>query len=320
VSTRFPLAPFPRGWFQIGYGDALGYDLPLGMHFFGHDLVCFRRPDGHPVLADAVCPHLGASLADGAVEDGLLICPFHGWAYDSEGRNCRIPYAEKPNRGARLATWSVEERFGLLFAWYPRHEPPGWPLSDLQLPAEFAERLERADVIRNEYRVATHVQEVLENTVDTAHFIQLHRCLETPQVETWAEDHRFASLTKQVLRGAHDSRLESRVDSRLCGPGLNVNLIEWADSRIYSFLNATPVDVDDIVVWLQGCASAPGTIDEERLYDRAVLQEFQKDVNIFAVKRYIEAPLLAAGEKPIIDYRRWASQFYLNLPEPVGVS
>jgi len=33
-------------------------------------------------VADA-CPHMGASLADGTLEDGVVTCPWHGWRYDA---------------------------------------------------------------------------------------------------------------------------------------------------------------------------------------------------------------------------------------------
>jgi nitrite reductase (NADH) small subunit/3-phenylpropionate/trans-cinnamate dioxygenase ferredoxin subunit len=30
---------------------------------------------------DDLCPHMGASLAGGAVEDGIVTCPWHAWRF-----------------------------------------------------------------------------------------------------------------------------------------------------------------------------------------------------------------------------------------------
>lgn len=37
---------------------------------------------------DDRCPHAGASLSGGSIEDGLLVCPWHGRAYDPATGQC----------------------------------------------------------------------------------------------------------------------------------------------------------------------------------------------------------------------------------------
>ena len=81
----------PTGWFQVGWSAdiAIGDEVPL--HYFGRDLVAYRGLDGRVTVMDAHCRHLGANLAYGGcvVEDGIQ-CPFHGWVWNSDGRNVRI--------------------------------------------------------------------------------------------------------------------------------------------------------------------------------------------------------------------------------------
>ena len=31
---------------------------------------------------DGVCPHAGGPLGQGALQDHMLVCPWHGWEYD----------------------------------------------------------------------------------------------------------------------------------------------------------------------------------------------------------------------------------------------
>lgn len=44
------------------------------------DVAVFRTPDGFFALDD-LCPHMGASLAGGFVEDGCVTCPWHYWRF-----------------------------------------------------------------------------------------------------------------------------------------------------------------------------------------------------------------------------------------------
>ena len=57
----------------------------------GEDLVAWRV-DGETVIAPDACPHMGASLADARVEDGKLICPWHGLALGREGHGAWKTY------------------------------------------------------------------------------------------------------------------------------------------------------------------------------------------------------------------------------------
>ncbi len=49
--------------------------------------------DGHDYLAiNDFCPHMGASLADGEVQDGIVTCPWHSWRFRlNDGTWCDNP-------------------------------------------------------------------------------------------------------------------------------------------------------------------------------------------------------------------------------------
>ena len=46
----------------------------------GKLIAVFRCPDGVHAIDD-MCPHMGASLADGYVEAGVVTCPWHAWRF-----------------------------------------------------------------------------------------------------------------------------------------------------------------------------------------------------------------------------------------------
>jgi Domain of unknown function (DUF5914)/Rieske [2Fe-2S] domain len=89
------------GWFVLGASRALRSRRrkPQAHCVDGVELVSWLS-DGRVAAAPAACPHLGAHLADGRVDDaGLLRCPWHGLALpgspatrvDGQGRWSALP-------------------------------------------------------------------------------------------------------------------------------------------------------------------------------------------------------------------------------------
>lgn len=40
-------------------------------------------------VMDGICPHAGGPLGKGALNDGVVTCPWHGWQFDvSNGQHC----------------------------------------------------------------------------------------------------------------------------------------------------------------------------------------------------------------------------------------
>jgi nitrite reductase (NADH) small subunit/3-phenylpropionate/trans-cinnamate dioxygenase ferredoxin subunit len=43
-------------------------------------IAVFKQGDAYFAIDD-VCPHMGGSLSDGYVEDGIVTCPWHAWRF-----------------------------------------------------------------------------------------------------------------------------------------------------------------------------------------------------------------------------------------------
>ena len=55
-------------------------------------LVAIFQSDGRFFAIDDTCPHMGASLASGHLEDGTVICPWHAWRFSiCDGTWCDNP-------------------------------------------------------------------------------------------------------------------------------------------------------------------------------------------------------------------------------------
>jgi NAD(P)H-dependent nitrite reductase small subunit len=44
-------------------------------------LIAVFRANGQYFAIDDVCPHMGASLSGGYLEDGVVTCPWHAWRF-----------------------------------------------------------------------------------------------------------------------------------------------------------------------------------------------------------------------------------------------
>ena len=71
------------GWHVIDAVRAIG-EAPRRYLVANRELVVWRGRSGLLVAPNA-CPHLGASLADGHLRDGCLVCPWHGLVLGADG-------------------------------------------------------------------------------------------------------------------------------------------------------------------------------------------------------------------------------------------
>lgn len=71
-------------------------------------VAIFHDRDGFLALDDA-CPHQGASLGEGTLHGGTVICPWHGWVFDAGTGECRgVPGARARCYPARVSDGFVE--------------------------------------------------------------------------------------------------------------------------------------------------------------------------------------------------------------------
>jgi nitrite reductase (NADH) small subunit len=93
--------------------DALPLGRPVLLEVAGRRVALIRIADTVHALDD-VCPHAGGPLSDGAVLDGMVVCPYHTWMYDLATGVCRVP-----GRGARVAVYSTRVEAGEVWVELP---------------------------------------------------------------------------------------------------------------------------------------------------------------------------------------------------------
>jgi nitrite reductase/ring-hydroxylating ferredoxin subunit len=307
---RFPF-PMPYGWFKVALSSELAAGEILSRRYFDTELVLWRDGDGRPVAQAAYCAHLGAHLGvGGSITDGCIQCPFHGWTYDATGTNVRIPYADRPNAKAHLRTYPTVERAGIVLAWYhPQGVAPMWDV--MEVP-EFDDP-EYGPYEVFEFTIGSCMQEIGENGFDHAHFEFVHS---HPKVGT-TEKVEFDGVDRLVLTRQQFPSSKGPVDARIDvtgrGPG-------FAITRYQGLIDAsligcsTPIDDETTLVTFLFTLKNPDadehTARVARAFVDSVSREIGQDIPIWEHKAYVPAPALAPSEKPIMEYRRWYSQFY----------
>ncbi|RZA10385.1 MAG: aromatic ring-hydroxylating dioxygenase subunit alpha, partial [Proteobacteria bacterium] len=121
-------------WQPVALLDELEGDRPIkAVKLLGEHFVVFRDDTGRYGMLDRDCPHRGADLAFGRLEDGGVRCLFHGWLFDVQG-NCidtpAEPAGSKLCTRVKQAAYPVVEKSGMLFAYIGGGEPPAFPAFD----------------------------------------------------------------------------------------------------------------------------------------------------------------------------------------------
>lgn len=87
---------------------------PLRVLLDGAPIVLFRGPTGLAALADR-CPHRLVALSEGAIRDGTLECPYHGWRFDEQGHCVAIPGHLGGLPRCRVPRYAVTEAEGAIY-------------------------------------------------------------------------------------------------------------------------------------------------------------------------------------------------------------
>ena len=140
----------------------------------GERLVLFRDSGGQLGLIARHCPHRGADLCYGRLEENGLRCPFHGWHFDASGQCVEQPGEPEGSRmheNIRTTAYPVIERNGIIFAYMGPSAAPPLPQFDCFAAPD-------SHVFAFKGRWECNWLQALEVGIDPAHASFLHRFLE----------------------------------------------------------------------------------------------------------------------------------------------
>ncbi|WP_421682735.1 aromatic ring-hydroxylating dioxygenase subunit alpha [Stutzerimonas urumqiensis] len=89
---------------------------PLGRMICGERIVFYRGEGGRVAAVEDFCPHRGAPLSLGYVENGQLVCGYHGLVMGCDGQTVSMP-GQRVRGFPCNRSFPVVERYGFIWVW-----------------------------------------------------------------------------------------------------------------------------------------------------------------------------------------------------------
>lgn len=157
-------------WYAAASSAELTHQL-LPRMVLGEQLVLFRTETGEAAALIDRCAHRFARLSGGELRGDHVVCPYHGMEYRPDGRCVRIPGQERVPEQARVRSFPVLERYGLIFVWMG--EPA---LADPKLIIDIAQYGSPDWGLSRGYaKFGCHWRLIMDNLIDPAHTSFVHR-------------------------------------------------------------------------------------------------------------------------------------------------
>ncbi|OKP66949.1 Rieske (2Fe-2S) protein [Paenibacillus sp. P3E] len=154
-------------WYPVAIADEV-QNKPLAVKLLDMKLVCYRS-EGKVVIARDLCFHRGAPLSKGWVENGEIVCPYHGFRYNCEGKCTAVPAhpSSKISPKLKLIVYPAIERYGLIWTCLgssPEQIPafPGWEDPDYM------------NILPPSFDIAGSSGRQMEGFLDVSHFAYVH--------------------------------------------------------------------------------------------------------------------------------------------------
>jgi vanillate O-demethylase monooxygenase subunit len=89
----------------------------LGRRLLGTPVVLYRRESGEVVAMEDRCVHRAYPLSEGRLDGDRLVCGYHGFVYDPDGRCVEVPSQENVPQSACVRAFPVREQAPFVWIW-----------------------------------------------------------------------------------------------------------------------------------------------------------------------------------------------------------
>lgn len=287
------------------------------LRILGEDLVAWRTGGVARIWRD-LCIHRGAKLSLGSVKEGCLVCPYHGWEYDRDGKCVRIP-AQSPSRAipskARTQSYLTIEKYGVVwvcFADDPITPEPVLPIFDGQ----------DYDLFVSSHPLKAKAPRVVENYLDFSHLPFLHGGFLGDPEKPFVEDYKV-EMTDQGLVARGLEIWQPNPDGSGVGGYRSYDyfcyrplIAAFSKEKVLSVLTATPVDEDLSIAWLFGMSDFREGMTEEDAVKWSNLIIGQDQLAVESQRPELlpldlQEELHLACDRLAIAYRRWLKELGL---------
>ena len=157
-------------WYCAGWSVQFERELTT-RRMLGEDLVLFRSEDGVLHALQDACPHRFLPLSCGKLVGDTVQCGYHGMTFDGTGACVRVPGQSNIPANAKVRSYPVEERRGVVWVWMGQPEKAD-PSKIFDLP-EFDDpnwSAHHGDALN----IQANYLSVAENLCDPAHVSFVH--------------------------------------------------------------------------------------------------------------------------------------------------
>jgi phenylpropionate dioxygenase-like ring-hydroxylating dioxygenase large terminal subunit len=248
---------FLNDWHPVVRSQDLQEGTIIRAQLLEEDLVLWSH-NGQVYVFQDLCPHRGARLSLGWVEEDALICPFHGLAFNSKGHCVRIPANPKQSSSLRncIKTYQAKESYGLIWVSLgnPTHDIAPFPVWNDPNYRCF---------LSGPYHFQSSPLRTLESFIDLAHVPFLHQhtlgdC-KRPMINDYQVEFHQDGITFNNVRV-----WMRELDTSKPEGGFNLNTFNYRiprpltacfemgsdDShRVSIFYTVTPVSEEECIAW-----------------------------------------------------------------------
>jgi phenylpropionate dioxygenase-like ring-hydroxylating dioxygenase large terminal subunit len=301
-------------WHVVASSQDLQPEKILKVRLLGQDVVLWRNGDQAVAWEDR-CPHRGASLARGWVEKDTLVCPYHGLAFNGEGKCVHIPaHPEQPPSArskACVKTYNIKECYGMIWVCLGTPEQDVAPFPEWDDPNYnkffFSAALYRSSALR-----------ALENFIDVNHVPFVHDgTLGNPE---YAKTSSYQVEVKGDGIYIHEAGAW-QTDLKMTGEGnmdfanfhilrpLTVCLRRGTESeRMVIFFTVTPTDEEECFAWRWMFLNHEVPEKEFKSFTNTIIEQ---DVEAVESQKPLRLPLDLQAEyhlpsdRATVTYRKW---------------
>ena len=307
-------------WHAVARTSDVNEAQVVPVRLLGEDLVLWRL-DGKAMCWRDLCPHRGTRLSLGGVEKGCLVCPYHGWAYDSSGACARVPSRpnSKPPSQVRAEAYRITEFYGLIWVSLgnPKQEVPRF--------AEWKDPTFR-HVLGGPYPIAASGPRVIENFLDISHLPFVHEGILGERERSEVMDYEVETAPDGITArdictwtpdpdGSGEARIAKWLYRALRPLTAYIELSDPdSDRERYAmFFTVTPVGETESIGWMWNSMNYNHDISDEELLsyvDEIVLQDIpiieSQRPELLPIDLRLEAH--AKSDATSIAYRRWLKE------------
>jgi phenylpropionate dioxygenase-like ring-hydroxylating dioxygenase large terminal subunit len=319
-------------WYPIAKSEDVVTYEPHRTQVLGQKLVAFRDTEGVAHVLSDVCIHRGAALGKGWVKGNSVVCPYHGWQFDGDGKCTHIPTLDvkKIPARAKVDSYPVQEKYGIVFAFLgdlPEEQRP--PLREIPEYDQEGWRANRLVV----FELNAFYERSIENGLDPSHNEFVHPAQGSPGMQPdfrqkpldmkdspWGSEFlvRFENRLTATRAFTDENREvpEVTAGSGYVGPKQMITWIRFSEEQMFTqYFFEAPIDENHTRIFFVNMRTFMLEPENDGRLVKVNLTVAQEDIDLLEELDPVGTPdnpteeVLVPSDGAVISYRKFLKQW-----------